>query len=98
MMDMNTANTITMNTTTKRHRRRTTSDRDLHAVACLLDRRTAACSTRRIRKVRIFILAILAFALCSCADSYEILGLHLKPAAEGDYDNAGHVPGSGDPE
>jgi hypothetical protein len=28
--------------------------------------------------VRIFILAILAFALCSCADSYEILGLHLK--------------------
>jgi hypothetical protein len=47
--------------------------------------------------VRIFILAILAFALCSCADSYEILGLHLKPAADGDYDNAGHVPGSGDP-
>ena len=47
--------------------------------------------------VRIFILAILAFALCSCADSYEILGLHLKPAANDDYDNAGHVPGSGDP-
>ena len=47
--------------------------------------------------VRIFILALLAFALCSCADSYEILGLHLKPAANGDYDNAGHVPGSGDP-
>jgi hypothetical protein len=33
--------------------------------------------------VRIFILAILAFALCSCADSYEISGLHLKPAADG---------------
>ena len=47
--------------------------------------------------VRIFILALLAFALCSCADSYDILGLHLKPAANGDYDNAGHVPGSGDP-
>jgi hypothetical protein len=47
--------------------------------------------------VRIIILTLLAFALCSCADSYEILGLHLKPAANGDYDNAGHVPGSGDP-
>jgi hypothetical protein len=35
--------------------------------------------------------------LCSCADSYEILGLHLKRAADDDYDNAGHVPGSGDP-
>ena len=46
---------------------------------------------------KIFILAILAFALCSCADSYEILGLHLKHAADDDYDNAGHVPGSGDP-
>jgi hypothetical protein len=44
------------------------------------------------------ILALLAFALCSCADSYDVLGLHLKPAANGDYDNAGHVPGSGDPE
>jgi hypothetical protein len=48
--------------------------------------------------LKIFILALLAFALCSCADSYDILGLHLKPAANGDYDNAGHVPGSGDPE
>jgi hypothetical protein len=48
--------------------------------------------------VRILILAILAFALCSCADSYRILGLHLKPAADDDYDNAGHVPGEGDPE
>jgi hypothetical protein len=47
--------------------------------------------------VRIFILAILTFALCSCADSYDILGLHLKLAADDDYDNAGHVPGSGDP-
>ena len=47
--------------------------------------------------VRIFILAILAFALCSFADSYEILGL-LKPAADDDYDNAGHVPGRGDPD
>ena len=48
--------------------------------------------------VRIFTLAILALVLCSCADSYEILGLHLKPAADDDYDNFGHVPGSGDPE
>jgi hypothetical protein len=48
--------------------------------------------------VRIFILAILAFALCSCADSYEILGLQLKRAANDDYDNAGHVPGRGDPD
>ena len=47
--------------------------------------------------MKIFILAILAFALCSCADSWGFLGLHLKPAAGGDYDNAGHVPGSGDP-
>jgi hypothetical protein len=43
--------------------------------------------------VRIFILAILAFALCSCA------GFHLKPAADDDYDGFGHnyVSGSGDP-
>jgi hypothetical protein len=49
--------------------------------------------------VKIFILAILAFALCSCAEdgSYEILGLHLKPAADDDYDGFGHGPGSGDP-
>ena len=49
--------------------------------------------------VRILILAILAFALCSCADSYEILGVHLKPAADGDRDGFGHgyVSGSGDP-
>jgi hypothetical protein len=47
--------------------------------------------------VRIFTLAILALVLCSCADSYEILGLHLKRAADDDYDNAGHVPGAGDP-
>ena len=45
--------------------------------------------------MRIFILAILAFALCSCADSG---GFHLKPAANDDYDDFGHVPGSGDPE
>jgi hypothetical protein len=44
--------------------------------------------------VKIFILAILAFALCSCAD---LKGFHLKPAADDDYDNFGHVPGSGDP-
>jgi hypothetical protein len=44
--------------------------------------------------VKIFILAILAFALCSCAD---FKGFHLKPASDGDYDNFGHVPGSGDP-
>jgi hypothetical protein len=44
--------------------------------------------------VKIFILAILAFALCSCAD-FE--GFHLKPARDDDYDNFGHVPGSGDP-
>jgi hypothetical protein len=41
--------------------------------------------------VKIFILAILAFALCSCA------GFHLKEAADDDYDGFGHVPGSGDP-
>jgi hypothetical protein len=51
----------------------------------------------RIALVRIFTLVILALVLCSCADSYEILGLHLKRAADDDYDNAGHVPGSGDP-
>ena len=44
--------------------------------------------------VKIFILAILAFALCSCAD---FKGFHLKPADNDDYDNFGHVPGSGDP-
>ena len=46
--------------------------------------------------VRIFILAILAFALCSCAD---FKGFHLKPAADGDRDGFGHgyVSGSGDP-
>jgi hypothetical protein len=44
--------------------------------------------------VKIFILAILAFALCSCAD---FKGFHLKPARDDDYDNFGHVPGSGDP-
>ena len=48
--------------------------------------------------VRIFVLAILALALCSCADSYEVLGLHIKPAANDDYDYFGHAPGSGDPE
>jgi hypothetical protein len=47
--------------------------------------------------VKIFILAILAFALCSCADSYEVLGLHLKRGDQ--YDDLGHgyVSGSGDP-
>ncbi|HZC59579.1 MAG TPA: hypothetical protein VE154_06260 [Chthoniobacterales bacterium] len=47
--------------------------------------------------VRIITLAILALALCSCADSYEILGLHLKRGDQ--YDNMGHgyVSGSGDP-
>jgi hypothetical protein len=45
--------------------------------------------------VRIFILAILAFALCSWAD-FE--GFHLKPAADDGWDNLGHAPGSGDPE
>jgi hypothetical protein len=49
--------------------------------------------------VRILTLAILALVLCSCADSYDVLGLHLKRAADGDRDNAGHgyVSGSGDP-
>jgi hypothetical protein len=52
---------------------------------------------RYSQMVKIFILAILAFALCSCADSYEILGLHLKRGDQ--YDNVGHgyVSGSGDP-
>jgi hypothetical protein len=40
--------------------------------------------------MRIFILAILAFALCSCADFKEI------KSSDG-YDNLGHAPGSGDP-
>jgi hypothetical protein len=46
--------------------------------------------------VKIFILAILVFALCSCAD---FKGFHLKPADDDDYDNFGHnyVSGSGDP-
>src|SRR5580704_8602138 len=53
----------------------------------------------RIALVRIFILAFFALVLCSCADSYEILGLHLKRAADDDRDNAGHgyMPGAGDP-
>jgi hypothetical protein len=44
----------------------------------------------------IFALAILALALCSCAD---FKGFHLKPAADGDRDGFGHgyVSGSGDP-
>ena len=46
--------------------------------------------------VKIFILGILAFALCSCAD---FKGFHLKRAVDDDYDNFGHnyVSGSGDP-
>ncbi len=45
--------------------------------------------------VRIFILAILAFALCSCAD---FKGFHLKYGGPGD-NIRGHDPGaSGDPE
>ena len=53
----------------------------------------------RIALVRIFTLAILALMLCSCADSYEVLGLHLQRAADDDRDNAGHgyIPGAGDP-
>ena len=49
--------------------------------------------------VRIITLAILALMLCSCADSYEVLGLHLQRAADDDRDNAGHgyIPGAGDP-
>jgi len=44
--------------------------------------------------VRIFILAILAFALCSCAELFRA-----NPnAPPDDYDNAGHTPGAGDPE
>jgi hypothetical protein len=53
----------------------------------------------RIALVRLIALAILALVLCSCADSYEVLGLHLKRAADGDRDNAGHgyISGEGDP-
>ena len=53
----------------------------------------------RIALVRLIALAMLALVLCSCADSYEIFGLHLKRAADGDRDNVGHgyIPGSGDP-
>jgi hypothetical protein len=46
-------------------------------------------TTVRNQGMRIFFLAILAFALCSRAD--------LKPAADDDYDNLYHAPGSGDP-
>ena len=43
--------------------------------------------------VRIFILAILASALCSCAELFQA-----NPnAPPDDYDNAGHTPGEGDP-
>ena len=50
--------------------------------------------------LRIFTLAILALVLCSCAESYDVLGLHLKPAADDDRDGFGHgyVSGAGDPE
>jgi hypothetical protein len=44
--------------------------------------------------VRIFILAILAFALCSCAELFQA-----NPnALPDDYDYFGHTPGAGDPE
>jgi hypothetical protein len=44
--------------------------------------------------VRIFILAILAFALCSCAEIFRA-----NPnAPPDDYDNIGRIPGEGDPE
>jgi len=58
--------------------------------------RIRAPRSARIALVRNFILAILAFLLCSCAD---FKGFHLKPAADGDRDGFGHgyVPGSGDP-
>jgi hypothetical protein len=43
--------------------------------------------------VRIFILAILAFALCSCAELFQA-----NPnALPDDYDYFGHSPGGGDP-
>jgi hypothetical protein len=53
----------------------------------------------RIALVRLLALAILALVLCSCADSYDILGVHLQRASDDDRDNAGHgyVSGSGDP-
>jgi len=44
--------------------------------------------------VKIFILAILAFALCSCAELFRA-----NPnALPDDYDYFGHTPGAGDPE
>jgi hypothetical protein len=60
----------------------------------------SACPrSARIALVRIFILAILALVLCSCAESYDVLGLHLKRAADDDRDGFGHgyVSGAGDP-
>jgi hypothetical protein len=64
-----------------------------------ITRRIQAPCSARIALVRLLALAILALVLCSCADSYEILGLHLKRAADGDKDNAGHgsISGEGDP-
>ncbi|MBV8416450.1 MAG: hypothetical protein JO251_14665 [Verrucomicrobia bacterium] len=62
------------------------------------ERQISDRSVCNFQVVRIFVLAILAFALCSCADSYQILGLQIKPAANDDYDGFGHTPGSGDPE
>ena len=44
--------------------------------------------------VRIFILAILAFALCSCAELFQANPYALPD----DYDYFGHTPGAGDPE
>jgi hypothetical protein len=64
-------------------------------------KKASPCETQKafLALVRIFTLATLVLVLCSCADSYEILGLHLKRAADDDRDNAGHgyFPGAGDP-
>ena len=54
---------------------------------------TAWVNRSMVRMVRIFILAILGFTLCSCAELFQA-----NPnAPPDDYDNAGHVPGAGDP-
>ena len=47
-----------------------------------------------VKLMRMFILAILAFALCSCAELFQANPYALPD----DYDYFGHTPGAGDPE
>jgi hypothetical protein len=73
------------------------ADEDLHRHAAEnLDQADALLFEISVngQMVRIFILAILAFALCSCAELFRA-----NPnALPDDYDYFGHTPGAGDPE